>query len=145
MSLLLARHQNEEARLRALAGSFGTILCFGSRAPLARRWPGFGFAVTVFCEFRRAIAAEQRYDELRRRDAAALALEGVARTEIPRCIFEEFYSLTPTKRPESAVGPSDQSRLYTRNHRALGRRYRHLQIRCMPAERVTGGGIHGSM
>ena len=128
--------------LHALADSLGTIVRFGSRAPLAGRWPRFGFLVTIFSEFRRAVAAEERYDELKRREAAALALEGIARTEIPRCIFD---SLTPTKRHESALEPSDQSRLCTWRHPALGRRYRHLRIRCTPAERVAGGGIHGSM
>lgn len=61
-------------------------------APLAGRWPSFGSVIIVLAELRRAIAAEQRYDELRRKNAAALTLEGIARTEIPRRIFEEFYS-----------------------------------------------------
>jgi len=68
------------------------ILRFRSRAPLAGRWPRFGFLLTAFSEFRRAIAAEQRYEELRHKEATALTLEGIARIEVPRCIFEEFYS-----------------------------------------------------
>jgi hypothetical protein len=80
--------------LRALTGSLATVLCVGSRAPLAGRWLGFELMGTVSAEFRRAIAAEHRYDELRRKDAAALALEGIARAEIPRRVFVEFYSST---------------------------------------------------
>ena len=44
--------------------------------------------------FRRAGAAEQRYEQLTRASAAALARDGIVRTDLPRRIFEEFYSLS---------------------------------------------------
>jgi predicted N-acyltransferase len=103
--------------LRALTGFLATVLCVVSRAPLTGRWLGFEFMGTVSAEFRRAIAAERRYDELRRKDAAGLALEGIAGAEIPRRVFEEFYSLTSTERTESA--PDDGRRV---RHRQLWRR-----------------------
>jgi hypothetical protein len=56
-------------------------------------WPGFGFVFIAFTEFRRAVAAEQRYEYLKGRSTAALAREGIARADVPRRIFEEFYSL----------------------------------------------------
>jgi hypothetical protein len=56
-------------------------------------WPGFGFVFIVFTEFRRAVAAQQRYEDLKGKGTAALAREGIARADIPRRIFEEFYSL----------------------------------------------------
>jgi hypothetical protein len=55
-------------------------------------WPGFGFVFIVFTEFRRAVAAEQRYEYLKGRGTTALAREGIARADVPRRIFE-FYSL----------------------------------------------------
>jgi hypothetical protein len=56
-------------------------------------WPGFGFVFIAFTEFRRAVAAEQRYEDLKGRSTAALAREGIARADLPRRIFGEFYSL----------------------------------------------------
>jgi hypothetical protein len=55
-------------------------------------WPGFGFVFIVLTEFRRAVAAEQRYEYLKGRGTAALACEGIARADVARRIFEEFYS-----------------------------------------------------
>ena len=55
-------------------------------------WLGFGFVFIVFAEFRRAVAAEQRYEELKGKSTAALAREGIAHPDVPRRIFEEFYS-----------------------------------------------------
>jgi hypothetical protein len=57
-------------------------------------WLGFGFVFIVFAEFRRAAAAEQRYEELKGRSTAAVAREGIAHPDVPRRIFEEFYSLS---------------------------------------------------
>jgi hypothetical protein len=54
------------------------------------RWSGPGIFALVLAEFRRSIAATQRYEALRYRSAC----EGrVAPTEISRRVFEEFYSL----------------------------------------------------
>jgi hypothetical protein len=61
-------------------------------------WPGFGFVFIAFTEFRRAVAAEQRYEDLKGRSTAALAREGIARADVPRRIFEEFYSLESQRR-----------------------------------------------
>jgi hypothetical protein len=58
------------------------------------RWSGPGFIGVVLAEFKRAVAAEQRYEDLKRTSAAALACDGIVRADIPRRIFEEFYSLT---------------------------------------------------
>jgi hypothetical protein len=53
------------------------------------RWPGFGLLVVLLTEFRRGVAAAQRYETLRYRSAC----DGrVALADIPRRIFEEFYS-----------------------------------------------------
>jgi hypothetical protein len=38
------------------------------------------------------MAAEQRYEYLRRTGIAALARDGVVRADVPRHIFEEFYA-----------------------------------------------------
>jgi hypothetical protein len=38
------------------------------------------------------MAAEQRYEYLRRAGAAALSRDGVVRADVPRRIFDEFYS-----------------------------------------------------
>ena len=53
---------------------------------------GLGFCFVFLAEFRRAVAAQQRYEDLKSMDAGALAYEGVPRAEISRRIFEEFYS-----------------------------------------------------
>jgi hypothetical protein len=47
---------------------------------------------TVIAEYRRAVAAERRYDDLKRMGATALAREGIAPADISRRIFNEFYS-----------------------------------------------------
>jgi hypothetical protein len=59
-----------------------------------RRWSGPEFVIAVLAEFRRAGAAEQRYERLRRAGAAALAREAIVPADIPRRIFKEFYSST---------------------------------------------------
>jgi hypothetical protein len=55
------------------------------------RWLGPGFIGVVLSEFKRAVAAEQHYEHLKRASAAALARDGILPTDIPRRIFEEFY------------------------------------------------------
>ena len=52
--------------------------------------------LNLSAEYRRAIAAERRYDELKRMAATSLAREGLAAADIPRRIFNEFYSLGRT-------------------------------------------------
>jgi hypothetical protein len=71
---------------------------FGHSRIQSGHWPGFGFVFIVFTEFRRAVAAEQRYEDLKGRSTAALAREGIARADVPRRIFEEFYSLEGRRR-----------------------------------------------
>lgn len=48
-----------------------------------------GSLIVALAEFGRAIAAAQRYEDLRYGRGRH---EGIARTDIPRRIFEEFYS-----------------------------------------------------
>ena len=55
-------------------------------------WLGLGFVFIAFAEFRRAVAAEQRYEELKGKSTAALAHEGIAHPDVPRRVFEELYS-----------------------------------------------------
>ena len=47
-------------------------------------WLGFRFVCIAFAEFRRAVAAEQRYEELKGKSTAA--------PDVPRRVFEELYS-----------------------------------------------------
>jgi hypothetical protein len=54
----------------------------------------------MFAEFSRAVAAAQRYEDLRYRRASH---EKIAPDDIPRRIFEEFYSVenaVESRRPE---------------------------------------------
>ena len=55
-------------------------------------WLGLGFVFIVVAEFRRAVAAEQRYEELKGKSTAALVREGIAHPDVPRRVFEELYS-----------------------------------------------------
>jgi hypothetical protein len=60
--------------------------------------PGYLHALAMVCadimvEYRRAIAAEKYYVSLKRESDTALAHEGTARSDIPRRVFEEFYSI----------------------------------------------------
>jgi hypothetical protein len=50
-------------------------------------------AILLF-EYRRAVAASHRHDELRRKDRVALVRVGVASADIAPCILQEFYSST---------------------------------------------------
>jgi hypothetical protein len=64
----------------------------GPRSIQNGRWPGLEFLLVVLAELRRARAAEQRYENLRRAGAAPLARDGIVPADIPRRIFDEFYS-----------------------------------------------------
>ena len=64
-------------------------------------WSGLEYFRAVLDEFRRAMAAEQRYEYLRRAGAAALSRDGVVRADVPRRIFDEFYS--SSAEPRSGV------------------------------------------
>jgi len=60
--------------------------------------PGYLRALATVCagiviEYRRAIAAEEHYASLKRESDTVLAHEGTARSDIPRRVFEEFYSI----------------------------------------------------
>jgi hypothetical protein len=70
-------------------------------------WSRLGLFGVLLAEFRRAVAAEQRYEHLKRASAACLARDGIAPADIPRRIFEEFYSLSAKPRseaPSTALG-----------------------------------------
>jgi hypothetical protein len=59
--------------------------------------PGYLHALASVCagiviEYRRAVAAEAHYANLKRESDTALAHEGTARSDIPRRVFREFYS-----------------------------------------------------
>jgi hypothetical protein len=64
----------------------------GRRPAQNRRGSGLEYLRVVLAEFQRAMAAEQRYEYLRRTGIAALARDGVVRADVPRRIFEEFYA-----------------------------------------------------
>lgn len=58
---------------------------------------GYLHALGLVCarivnEYRRAMAAEDHYAGLKRKSASALAREGMAHGDIPRGVFEQFYS-----------------------------------------------------
>jgi hypothetical protein len=48
--------------------------------------------VRIIMEYQRASAAEEYYVSLKRQGDTALAREGMGHAEIPRRVFEEFYS-----------------------------------------------------
>jgi hypothetical protein len=48
----------------------------------------------LLSEYRRAVAASHRYEELRRKERVALVRIGVASADIAPCILQEFYSST---------------------------------------------------
>jgi hypothetical protein len=53
-------------------------------------WSRGGYTAVLVTELRRAIAAEHRYEELKRLDAVA-GKRG-SRADIARLVFEEFYA-----------------------------------------------------
>jgi hypothetical protein len=53
-------------------------------------WPELGILAVVLAELGRAVAAAQRYEDLRYRSACH---EGMAPADIPRRILAEFYSV----------------------------------------------------
>jgi hypothetical protein len=55
--------------------------------------PSRNYLLDMFAEFSRAVAAAQRYENLRYRRASQ---EKIAPDDIPRRIFEEFYSSSET-------------------------------------------------
>jgi hypothetical protein len=55
------------------------------------RGPGLTFLLVALAEFLRARAAEQRHEDLRRAGAAAPARDDIV-LDLPRRIFEEYYS-----------------------------------------------------
>jgi hypothetical protein len=68
-------------------------ILFGIGGHQDRRGRGLKFSVAgvALNEFRRALAAEQRYENLKHSSATDMARENIARTNIARRIFEEFY------------------------------------------------------
>jgi hypothetical protein len=46
----------------------------------------------LLTEYRRAIAADVLYEDLKRRNAVARTREGIACSDIPRRVFDELYS-----------------------------------------------------
>jgi hypothetical protein len=61
----------------------------GTREIRNDHWLGLGILAVVLAEFRRAVAAARRYEDLRYGSGRH---EGIAPADIPRWIFEEFYS-----------------------------------------------------
>ena len=51
-----------------------------------------GFFQILLTEYRRAIAADARYEDLKRMNAVARMRDGVACSDIPRRVFNELYS-----------------------------------------------------
>ena len=65
----------------AAVGS-GKLTRFGQLAGLFR---------VLLTEYRRAIAADELYDELKRMNAGARRRKGIAGSDIPRRVFDELY------------------------------------------------------
>lgn len=63
-------------------------------------WSGRGLFLMVLAELKRAVAAAQRYAELKRVGAATLTRDGIAPADIPRRIFNEFYSCGEVVKPQ---------------------------------------------
>jgi hypothetical protein len=57
-----------------------------------RCWRGLGSLAAVLAELKRAIAAEHRYETLRRFGGGAAPDDDIGRAGIARRIFDEFYS-----------------------------------------------------
>jgi hypothetical protein len=64
----------------------------------------------LVAEFCRASEAEQRYLQLRHQDPAALAREGLIPGDVPRRIFEEYYSADAASAAIPAEPPSRDRR-----------------------------------
>lgn len=65
-----------------------------SRRPAATRSgfaPAANLVAVLLCEYRRAVAASHRYQELRRKDRVALVRIGIASTDIAPHVLREFY------------------------------------------------------
>ena len=66
-------------------------------------WLGRTVFAVVLAEFRLAVAAARRYEDLRYGSGRH---EGMAPADIPRRVFEEFYAY---ERPAEARGPQMES------------------------------------
>jgi hypothetical protein len=58
-------------------------------------WSGCGLFLVVLAEFKRAVAAAQRYAELKRVGAATLTRDGIAPADIPRRISRALLMFLP--------------------------------------------------
>jgi hypothetical protein len=70
------------------------------RATRKGRGSGFGIVVTTFAELGRALAAAQRYEDLRYRSAGHGNIDPAA---IPPRIFEEFYAFGEAAEARSTI------------------------------------------
>jgi hypothetical protein len=80
---------------------------FGARVirePRKGHGSGFGIVVTTFAELGRALAAAQRYEDLRYRSAGHASIDPA---DIPRRVFEELYASGEVSRPQAK--PSNRS------------------------------------
>ena len=93
---------------RALAPSLRAAADLLRVAAASFRLRGGGRLQQVVAEFRRAFEAERRYRQLRYLDPAALAREGLVPSDVPRRIFEEFYSIDATATAIPAEPPSQR-------------------------------------
>jgi hypothetical protein len=85
----------------------GAAVASGESGIRPGRWLGLGFVLIAFAEFRRAVAAERRYEALKGMSTAALVREGIAHPDVPRRVFEELYS-TPCR----SQAPDETTRMH---------------------------------
>jgi hypothetical protein len=75
----------------------------------AVRSAGLALVVGMLAELSRAVAAEQRYQDLKRTDATAFTRRGRLPGDLPRLVFDEFYSFkvecVPDVRRKKRHGP----------------------------------------
>lgn len=81
-------------------GAAGTSSVRRVREVQKGQWSGRGLFLVVLAEFKRAVAAAQRYTELKRIDATTLTRDGITPADIPRRIFDEFYSRGEVVKPQ---------------------------------------------
>lgn len=70
----------------------------GTREVQSGRWLALGWFASPVVEYKRAIAAEQRYRALNRASPPTVVSSGIADVAVPCCILEEFYSSTANAR-----------------------------------------------
>jgi len=75
--------------MRGSAPRYGTLSFWDA---LEYFWLAGSFLTILLFEFRRAIAAEQRYNSLKQAHPQARAYGGVAHYDLSRRIFDEFYA-----------------------------------------------------